>query len=158
MLVKLQKPLWLLIILCLLTNLSIYADAPNPTTQPTQRELRLQKRLEKRRARKRRRQQRKLKRVNRVLKSRLGKWLLKRAVREASNRKRNIVLIIGLVFILIGGLMYISLLASTGIFIELILALNTAVFLVTGLIMLIISFALKGSKSTKKRKGHSREN
>ena len=142
MLTKLQQPFWLLIILCLFTSLSAYADAPNPTTPPTPKELRLQKRLKKRSARKLRRQQRKLKRVNRFLKSRLGKWLLKRALRKASNRKKKIVLIIGLVFLLIGGLMYISLLASTGIFIELILALNTAAFLVTGLIMVIISLAL----------------
>jgi small-conductance mechanosensitive channel len=153
MLAKHQKPLWLIIILSFFMSLSVYADAPNQTRQKlTQKELRAQRRLEKRQARKLRRRQRKIKRVERFLKSRLGKWLLKRALRKASNRKKKIVLTIGLVLLLIGGLMYIGLLTSTGIIAALILGLNTAIFLLAGFIMVIISFALKGSTPNKNEK------
>jgi uncharacterized membrane protein len=48
--------------------------------------------------------------------------------------------------------MYIGLLTSTGIIAALILGLNTAIFLLAGFIMVIISFALKGSTPNKNEK------
>lgn len=99
MITRHQKPLWLIIILSFSMSLSVYADAPNQTRQKlTKKELRVQRRLEKRQARKLRRRQRKIKRVERFLKSKLGKNLLHKTIKKSpSNEHFNTGLGLGLV-------------------------------------------------------------
>jgi len=82
-----------LVVILLLLNISLVcADAPPAKSFKTfsKKEIRYQKRLERRQLRKLRRQERKLKQTKRFLKSRVGKWLIKRALlRGRYNRKSD---------------------------------------------------------------------
>ena len=68
-----------------------YADAPpnKPLKALSKKEIRIQKRLERREARKIKRQKRKIKRAKRFLNSRLGKWLMKKAIKKTEKRARS---------------------------------------------------------------------
>ena len=84
------KHLSLWVILLLFNVSLVYADAPpaKPLKTLSKKEIRLQKRLKRREARKLRKRARKIKRVKRFLNSRLGKWMIKKALR---NTKKKVI-------------------------------------------------------------------